>query len=239
MASAPLNWLLKIGSAALKTTEQTLTGAVNELKDLISSSQSQADSQFSAVAADMSKKVNKTDVLNLEEIEATTNLTDKVAAAEAVKEVNDSLGGLSFGYDETEQKYGYWKKEADTEVFVPFKGSIEMATITNTTNGSINQGTGGASTSANLTLTTGTYIILASVGGGSGRTTDHAAHPAVGLVKPVIASGNYNIIQNAGTHYILECIDNTVISASASVSGWASSWFNAITINLIAIKISD
>lgn len=39
----------------------------------------------------------------------------------AINEVSDSLGGLQFGYDETTQKYGYYKKEADTEVFVPFK----------------------------------------------------------------------------------------------------------------------
>lgn len=154
---------------------------------------------------------------------------------------NNSLGGVSqFIVDETTGKISGYKTEiggADT-VF-PFKGSIETATITNTTNGSINEGTGGVSTSANLTLTAGTYIVLASFGGGSGRVTDKVAHPTSGLVKPVIASGNYNIIQDASTHYILECIDNTVISASASVSGWASSWFNAITINIIAIKISD
>ena len=32
MASAPLNWLLKIGGDALQTTAQTLSAAVNELK---------------------------------------------------------------------------------------------------------------------------------------------------------------------------------------------------------------
>jgi len=37
MASAPLNWLLKIGGDALHTTAQTLSAAVNELKDVISS----------------------------------------------------------------------------------------------------------------------------------------------------------------------------------------------------------
>lgn len=40
-----------------------------------------------------------------------------------VKDVTDSLGGLSFGYDETTQKYGYYKKEADTDVFVPFSNA--------------------------------------------------------------------------------------------------------------------
>lgn len=33
MASAPLNWLLKIGDTALKTTAKVLTDAVNELHD--------------------------------------------------------------------------------------------------------------------------------------------------------------------------------------------------------------
>jgi len=46
----------------------------------------------------------------------------------AVDELNDSLGGIRIGYDETTQKYGYWKKEADTEVFVPFK-SVDVDNI--------------------------------------------------------------------------------------------------------------
>lgn len=43
------------------------------------------------------------------------------------KELTDSLGGLSFGYDSASGKYGYWTKEAGTDVFVPFKsgGLIE------------------------------------------------------------------------------------------------------------------
>lgn len=48
---------------------------------------------------------------------------DAKTVGEEFAKVNDSLGGLQFGYDETTQKYGYWKKEADTEVFVPFSGS--------------------------------------------------------------------------------------------------------------------
>lgn len=32
MASAPLNWLLKVGGDALTTTAQTISGAINELK---------------------------------------------------------------------------------------------------------------------------------------------------------------------------------------------------------------
>lgn len=32
MASAPLNWLLKIGGDALTTVAQTISGAINELK---------------------------------------------------------------------------------------------------------------------------------------------------------------------------------------------------------------
>lgn len=45
-------------------------------------------------------------------------LKDKFATKD---EVNDSLGGLSFGQN-ADGKYGYWKKEADTDVFVPFSG---------------------------------------------------------------------------------------------------------------------
>lgn len=39
MASAPLNWLLKIGGDALNTTAQTLSAAINELKTAISGKQ--------------------------------------------------------------------------------------------------------------------------------------------------------------------------------------------------------
>jgi len=51
---------------------------------------------------------------------------DAKTVGEEFAKVSDSLGGLSFGYDETTQKYGYWKKEADTEVFVPFRGIFSM-----------------------------------------------------------------------------------------------------------------
>lgn len=47
------------------------------------------------------------------------------ASSKAVKTLNDSLGGLSFGYDSASGKYGYWKKEAGTDVFVPFKSGKE------------------------------------------------------------------------------------------------------------------
>ena len=40
--------------------------------------------------------------------------------------LNNSLGGLRIGYDNASGKYGYWKKEADTDVFVPFKGNFRI-----------------------------------------------------------------------------------------------------------------
>ena len=43
MASAPLNWLLKIGADALQTTAQTLCAAVNELKSALALKADTAD----------------------------------------------------------------------------------------------------------------------------------------------------------------------------------------------------
>lgn len=107
MASAPLKWLLTIGGTTLKTTAKVLTDAVNELHDAVGTLNTRASSlestkaNVTTVNKSLNTKVNKTDVLTLEEIDASTNLTDKVVAAEAVKEVNDSLGGLSFYEDKT------------------------------------------------------------------------------------------------------------------------------------------
>ena len=51
--------------------------------------------------------------LSLEEIEASTNLDGKIPSAAALKEVNNSLGGLKFGVD-SNGNYGYIKAGADT-----------------------------------------------------------------------------------------------------------------------------
>lgn len=78
--------------------------------------------------------------LSLEEIEASTNLDGKIPSAAALKEVNNSLIAdnsqqFKFGYQD--EKYGYWVKEADTDVFVPFnktqavKGEFTSPTINN------------------------------------------------------------------------------------------------------------
>lgn len=61
-------------------------------------------------------------VRDLETIGAITE-EGYIPDALALKDVNNSLGGLQFGYDSASGKYGYWKKEADTEVFVPFSSA--------------------------------------------------------------------------------------------------------------------
>ena len=44
----------------------------------------------------------------------------------SAKAVNDSLGGLSFTYDESTQKYGYIAEVEGADTFFPFKGGIEL-----------------------------------------------------------------------------------------------------------------
>ena len=68
----------------------------------------------------VNEKLDSTKIVrDLKTISAMTQ-TGFVPDALALKDVNDSLGGIRFGYDSLSGKYGYWKKEADTEVFVPF-----------------------------------------------------------------------------------------------------------------------
>ena len=54
--------------------------------------------------------------LSLEEIEASTNLNGKIPSAAALKEVNNSLGGLSFGTD-GDGNYGYYGADGS---LIPF-----------------------------------------------------------------------------------------------------------------------
>lgn len=97
MASAPLSWLLKIGADALNTTAKTISGAVNELLSATNTLNSdKADkATVNTLSNTVNTKVAKTDLLTLEEITASTSLTDKGASAESVKSLNASLGGCS------------------------------------------------------------------------------------------------------------------------------------------------
>lgn len=57
-----------------------------------------------------------------------------VPDALALKDVNDSLTAdnaqpFKFGYDSATGKYGYWVKEADTDVFVPFNGGLDIDSL--------------------------------------------------------------------------------------------------------------
>ena len=77
---------------------------------------------------------NKFDVDTLTTLEQVTASTDvsKPVGAGAVQELNSSLTAdnaqaFRFAYDSTTQKYGYKVKEADTDVFVPFKSGAEYS----------------------------------------------------------------------------------------------------------------
>lgn len=101
MASAPLNWLLKIGGATLKTTAKTLSEAVNTLHDTVTNlgttvtnlNTSKADASTTTTALNNleTNKLNISDLLSLEEIEASTSLTGKGVTAESIKSLNNSL----------------------------------------------------------------------------------------------------------------------------------------------------
>lgn len=134
MASAPLNWLLKIGGETLKTTAKTLSEAVNTLHDSVTSlhysvtslSTTKADADTTTEALDSleTNKLNISDLLSLEEIEASTSLTGKGATAESVKQINDSLGGVKFGIT-ADGEYGYHKEVDGADTVVPFSSGIK------------------------------------------------------------------------------------------------------------------
>ena len=73
-------------------------------------------------------EVKQGDIVGLDYIKAATddNLKNKVPEAKAVKELNSSLGGLSFGID-ADGNYGYYKDGADT--VTPFRNGRD-GTIT-------------------------------------------------------------------------------------------------------------
>ena len=58
--------------------------------------------EVSRLKSDVNAKVNQSDVLTLEEIQASTDLTNKVASAKAIKSIKDDMGTMKQGnfYDE-------------------------------------------------------------------------------------------------------------------------------------------
>lgn len=123
MAKIPLNWLLKIGGAVLKPAAKTLSEAVNILHD-------STVSLGSRTTTLENNKVNKADLLTLEEISAATSLTNKGAAATAVKDLNATLTAnngtkFKFWYNTSTEEYGF-KVGADT--FVPFSNVGKLLT---------------------------------------------------------------------------------------------------------------
>lgn len=132
MASAPLNWLLKIGGATLKTTAKTLSEAVNTLHDTVTNlSTTKADASTTTTALNNleTNKLNISDLLSLEEIEASTSLTGKGVTAESIKSLNNSLtaNNNKFYFDYQDGKYGYNtdpNRGADT--FSPFKSGVSV-----------------------------------------------------------------------------------------------------------------
>ena len=81
----------------LQTTSKTVTGAINELKSGLDNAEVDT-------------------LVTMEEVEAATDETIPVGAG-AIKELNESLGGLRFGYDGDSNTYGYY---GDDDVLIPF-----------------------------------------------------------------------------------------------------------------------
>lgn len=122
MASAPLNWLLKIGGDALQTTAQTLSAAVNELKSGIagvvsslapvatSNDYNDLDNTPSIPApVDISNKADKVANAtsgNFASLDANGNLVDSGKAVFTVLPITDGGTGNSNGYIRTGQASG-------------------------------------------------------------------------------------------------------------------------------------
>ena len=140
MASAPLNWLLKIGEDALNTTAKTISAAVNELNNALVSAVSRVNktetaitsikaqkADTTAVTNGLAKKVDTANILTLEEAAATTNFTNKVASAAAIKELNTSLGGCDFS---VENGAAYVSYDTGTETVKKKLGSSKAQIFT-------------------------------------------------------------------------------------------------------------
>lgn len=91
-----------VSDEMLETLDKTVVGAINELK----------------VAIENAKVDTYT---TMEQVNASTDPEVPVGAG-AVKELSDNLGGLSFTYDESTQKYGYIAEVEGADTFFPFKG---------------------------------------------------------------------------------------------------------------------
>ena len=99
------------GGASGVTSVNDQTGAVNIFNAPISAAtaasvtalQNSVDTQLSQLNA---KKVAYTDALTLEEIQASTDLTNKVASATAIKSINDNIDTMKQGNFYTEKNKG-------------------------------------------------------------------------------------------------------------------------------------
>lgn len=131
MAAAPLNWLLKIGGETLKTTAKTLSEAVNTLHDSVTSlsttvtnlGTSKADASTTTTALNNleTSKLNVSDLLSLEEIEASTLLTGKGVTAESVKSLNSSLTKVRTYVNEEDGKI-HFVDSTGADSVLPFSG---------------------------------------------------------------------------------------------------------------------
>ncbi len=80
------------------------------------------EATVSSLKSDVDAKINKSDALTLEEIEASTDLTGKVASAESAKDINtvvSTMGAISLGFIPTNQSSKFKVDEIFFVLFAP------------------------------------------------------------------------------------------------------------------------
>ena len=242
MASAPLNWLLKIGGETLKTTAKTLSEAVNTLHDSVTSlSTTKADADTTATALDglETNKLNISDLLSLEEIEASTLLTGKGVTAESAKQINDSLvsnvnqlktnfqAGVDSIYDAVVAKGSTPASKSLGDVI---KGINNIKTgVSDISCSKIYYTSGWDNTvSYTYTATEDCFVVAIAMGAidtnGTGRGTSVSSTPSNGAVQKMDfsynpASGNYKVTSLFRIYYMPK---NSKLAISAYAKGYGS-----------------
>ena len=105
---------------AVLFTEQTLSDAQKaQARGNIGAADA---ATVSSLNADVDTKINKSDALTLEEIEASTDLTSKVASAESAKDINkvvSTMGAISLGFIPSGQSAKFRVDEVFFILFAP------------------------------------------------------------------------------------------------------------------------
>ena len=123
---------------------------------------------------------------------------------------NRSLGNLKFGYDETTQKYGYWKKEADSEEFVPFNVYSTLGDVVQT----LIPASGSVSTYKIIAPTaTVSYYLKASTSGGYINLDDVRVNSvSAGLGQESSVSGTFEATQGQKVEFVAQYAGSVTIT---------------------------